>query len=75
MFLEIANLVSVGQLTDKNYLFKFYSLSCGVQDLQIEQVIMKGHKIGRLFHLDLEQKSPFCPSVSPSTPISHANDT
>ncbi|KAL5732622.1 hypothetical protein ACOSP7_031972 [Xanthoceras sorbifolium] len=65
----IANLISVGQLTDHNCLVQFSSHGCDVQDLQTGQVIMKGHKHGCLFHLNLDQKKspPFCLTVISST--------
>lgn len=46
-----SNLLSVGQLVDKNYIINFSSTGCLVQEQVSGKVIAKGPKVGRLFSI------------------------
>ena len=55
------NLISVGQLVDNNCNVNFSRSGCVVQDQVSGQMIAKGPKVGRLFHLHVSP-STFIPS-------------
>uniref|UniRef100_A0A2N9HWF1 Reverse transcriptase Ty1/copia-type domain-containing protein n=1 Tax=Fagus sylvatica TaxID=28930 RepID=A0A2N9HWF1_FAGSY len=72
-----ANLISVGQLVNKNCLVSFSPLGCLIQDLHTGKVIGRGHRKGELFVLDFGSTttSPTCFLVPSINEINSANNS
>uniref|UniRef100_A0A2N9G3W6 CCHC-type domain-containing protein n=1 Tax=Fagus sylvatica TaxID=28930 RepID=A0A2N9G3W6_FAGSY len=72
-----ANLISIGQLVNKNCLVSFSPLSCLIQDLHMGKVIGRGYRKGELFVLDFGSTttSPTCFLVPSTNEINSTNNS